>query len=168
MIVRLLLTAMLAATLAFAQGKKGGSRNGGMDDEMSTVRLEPQSRFDVFADKLKLSKEQKEEARNVLSAAMEESAPVRTELNKTRVAIATVMIDGKGPDELKKLMDEYASEAAQMTGFETKAFAKLYGTLKPNQQSKAGQAFELLAEMLDRPAAGGGRNGGSGGRRGSR
>jgi hypothetical protein len=56
--------------------------------------------------------------------------------------------------------------AAQVTGIETKAFAKVCATLKPNQQGKAASAFELMAGMFNAPA--GGRGGRRGGGRGER
>lgn len=152
MFARLLLAALLAAMLASAQGKKGGGNN---TNPMGEYRPQPrQSKFDLFAEKLKLNKEQKDEARTILSAAMEESLPVRQELEKSRVAIASALIDGKSADEVKKTMDDYTSAAAQLTGVEAKAFSKLYASLKPNQQPKAGQAFDLLAQVLDPPASG--------------
>jgi len=160
MFARLLLAALLAATMASAQGKKGGGNN---TNSMGDFRPAPrQTKFELFADKLKLSKEQKDEALTILNAAMEESVPMRQELEKSRVAIASALIDGKSADEVKKTMDDYTSAAAQMTGVEAKAFSKLYASLKPNQQPKAGQSFDLLAQVLDGPASGG--SGGRGGR----
>ena len=164
---RLLLAAVLTAALAPAQrGGGGGGRGGGMDsDEMSQMRpAQRQTRFDLFADKLKLNKDQKENALTALGEAFAESAPVRQQMEKSRVAIAVALIDGKSGDELKKLMDDYTAAVAQMTGIEAKVFAKLYAALKPNQQSKAAQAFELMAEALDITAGGRGAGGGRGDR----
>jgi hypothetical protein len=74
--------------------------------------------------------------------------------------MAKAMLGGASTDDLKKTMDAYASVAAQVTGVEAKAFAKVCATLKPNQQGKAASAFELMAGMFNAPA------GGAGGRRG--
>jgi hypothetical protein len=49
-----------------------------------------------------------------------------------------------------------------MTSIEAEAFGKLYALLKPNQQAKAPQAFELMAGLF----AGGGMQGGAGRGRG--
>ena len=51
-------------------------------------------------------------------------------------------------DDLKKLMGEYTTVSATMTGIEAEAFGKIYAMLKPNQQAKAPQAFELMAGMF--------------------
>ena len=172
MLVRLLLTAVLAAGFAAAQiggdeggmgggGGRGGGRGGGggggdMGGGMpQTRRL---TKAEMLFEKLKLNKEQKEEAATILSAAMEKAAPTRDLLNKGRMVIANT-ITGKGSDdEIKKMLGEYASVSATMTSIEAEAFGKLYALLKPNQQAKAPQAFELMAGMF----AGGGMPGGAG------
>jgi hypothetical protein len=172
MLVRLLLTAVLAAGFAAAQiggdeggmggggrgGGRGGSSGGEMGGGMPQVRR--LSKTEMLFDKLKLNKEQKEEAATIISAAMEKAAPTRDLLNKGRMIIANT-ITGKGSeDEIKKLLGEYVSVSADMTRIEAEAFGKLYALLKPNQQSKAPQAFELMAGMFD----GGGTPGGGQGR----
>ena len=116
------------------------------------------SKTEMLFEKLKLNKEQKEEASTIISAAMEKAAPTRDLLDKGRVVIANT-ITGKGSeDEIKKLLGEYASVSATMTSIEAEAFGKLYAMLKPTQQAKAPQAFELMAGMF----AGGGMAGGAG------
>jgi hypothetical protein len=177
MLVRCFLTVILAAGLAFAQGGRGGG-GGGFGDEATggpgmsgngmgggMPQMRRQSRQDLLFDKLKLNKEQKEQATQILSAAMEKAAPTRDLLTKGRIGIANG-ITGKVPEEeLRKLLGEYTAASATMTGIEADVFAKLYALLKPNQQSKAPQAFELLAGMFDGGGMqGGGRNrGGQGG-----
>jgi hypothetical protein len=176
MLVRLLLTAVLAAAFASAQGGDeggmggGGSRGGGggsrggaggggdMDGGMPQTRR--QSRQEMLIEKLKLSREQKDDAANILSAAMEKAAPTRDLLNKGRTVIANAMLGKASDDDIRMLMAEYTTVCATMTGIEAAAFGKIYALLKPNQQSKAPQAFELLAGMF----AGGGMAGGGMGR----
>ena len=170
MFIKLLLAAMLATTMAFAQGGGGmgddtggmGGRGGGgmRDDTGGMPRIERQTPFDIFAERLKLNKDQKAEAQTVLVDAMKESAPLRQQLARSKAAIANAILGGKSEDDLKKIMDAYTSVAAQETGIETKAFAKVYAMLKPNQQGKAAAAFELMAGIFNAPA------GGAGGRRG--
>ena len=62
-----------------------------------------------------------------------------------------------GDDEVKKAQDAYAAEVAKMTGVEAKAFGKIYALLKPNQQSKASQAWDLMADMFATSGRGSGR-----------
>lgn len=174
MVVRLFLTAVLAAGLASAQrggGAGGGGENGmggdglGMSAGGGTGGMgggggaRRQSKEELFFDKLKLNKEQKEEAATILSAAREKAAPVREQLIKGRQIVVGLIMQ-KREDDVKKLMADYAIVASQMTGIEADAFGKIYALLKPNQQTKAPQAFELMAGMF----AGGGMPGGGRGR----
>jgi hypothetical protein len=175
MLVRLLLTAVLAAGVGAAQiggdeggmgggGGRGGGRGGGGGGDMGGTmpQVRRLTKTEMLFEKLKLNKEQKEEAATIISAAMEKAAPTRDLLNKGRMVIANT-ITGKGSDdEIKKLLGEYASVSATMTSIEAEAFGKLYALLKPNQQAKAPQAFELMAGMF----AGGGMPGGAGRERG--
>jgi len=164
MFVRLLLTAMLATTLAIAQrgGGMGGDDTGGMGGGMGNdvggmPRMQRQTPFDIFAERLRLNKDQKTEAQTVVTDAVKEYAPLRQQLMQGRAAIANAIIGGASADDLKKITDTYASLVAQVTGIEAKAFSKVYAMLKPNQQGKAASAFELMAGVFNAPAGGGGR-----------
>ena len=80
--------------------------------------------------------------------------------------IAQAFLAKAPEDQIKKLLDEYALVSAQMTGIEADAFAKVYAILKPNQQAKAAQAFELMGGMFMGGAGGGGGMGRGRGNRG--
>jgi hypothetical protein len=176
MLVRFILTAFLAAGLASAQrGGGGGGGESGMGGEGLGMQagggtggmpggMRRQTKEELLFEKLKLNKEQKEEGATILAAAREKAGPVRDQLNKGRQIIVGLIMQ-KHDDDVKKLMGDYAIVAAQMTAIETDAFAKLYALLKPNQQAKAPQAFELMAGMFAGGAPGGGGRGrGQGGR----
>jgi Spy/CpxP family protein refolding chaperone len=175
MLARWLLVAILATTLASAQrGGGGGMGNesgmmggGGMSPEAmggGAGRAPRQSRLDTIADKLKLNKEQKEQVQTIIQAAAEEARPVAEQIAKEREDIAGAMISGRSGEDIKKMWEQYAGLAAQMTAIETKAFGKMYPLLKPNQQAKAPAAFELMAGMFGGQNAGG-RGRGRGGER---
>jgi hypothetical protein len=184
MLVRLTLAAVFAAGLACAQPGGGGvgagggdgmgtgggmGRGGGGGGEMGGMgggggMARRQTPFEMFADKLKLKSDQKSEAETILSAAMEKAAPVRDQLNKGRQVIAQALLAKAGDDDVKKLLNDYTAVSAQMTGIQADTFAKVYAILKPNQQGKAAQAFELVAPILY-PAGGGMGRGGRGGNR---
>jgi len=135
-------------------GDMGGGPGGGMPRRANKV--------EQIADKLKLNKEQKEDFAKILSAARERAMTVRTEMDKARADLAGAYIDGN-PDNIAKLTANYATVAAKMTAVEAEAFGKIYAELKPNQQGKAEQAFEMMAGIFTAPAAGGGMNRGMGG-----
>lgn len=174
MLVRIVLTAALVTTLALAQrggggmggeggmgesgaGGGGGGRMGSGGMESGTPRVQRQSKLDTIAEKLKLNKEQKDQVQTIFLAALEESRPLGEQIMKGREAIAGAIIAGKSEDDIQKMLDEYAGLAAQMTGIEAKAFAKVCALLKPNQQQKAPAAFEIMAGMFG--AQTGGRRG---------
>jgi len=142
MLFRVLLVAALAAGLAPAQkGGKGGGK--GMSDNMEMPRAQQRAgRFEVIADKLKLTKEQKEQATNIFNAAQEAATPLVEQIatGRNRITGAIVQNQNSGP-EFDKLMAAYTGVMAQMTDIEATAYGKLYAILKPNQQSKAAQVF---------------------------
>src|ERR1035437_5315192 len=159
MLVRLLLSAVLAAGFASAQrgGGGGGSEEGGMGG--GTPQMRRQSKQDMLFDKLKLNKDQKEEATKILAAAMEKAAAARDLLTKGRIVLANAITGKASDDDIQKLLAEYTKVNATMTGIEAEAFGKVYALLKPNQQSKAPQAFELMAGMFAVGGMGRGRGG---------
>jgi hypothetical protein len=176
MFKRLLMAGILAAGLASAQdemGGGGGSRGGGGGrggDEMGGgggVRRRV-GKLELFVDKLKLNNQQKEEAQRTLNAALERLGAPRAEMENRRAKIAGAIIDGKPAGEVAKLTAEFAEMSAQVMKIEADAFAKVWATLKPNQQSKADQAFELLTGVFAQAgrARGGGPGGGMGRGRG--
>ena len=163
MLVRFLLTAVLAAGLACAQGGRGGGGDeggmrGGAGSGGGSAQARRLTKEEMLLDKLKLTKEQREEAARILSTAMEKAAPGRDLLNKGRIAIANAITGKASEADLNKLLGEYTTVNTKMTGIEAEAFSKLYALLKPNQQSKAPQVFDLMAGMF----AGGGPGGGMG------
>src|SRR3954454_23048551 len=172
MFKRLLLAGVLSAALASAQGRGGGGggdemggvggggMGGGGGRDMGAGRMgmggcmaRKPTKAEQFADKLKLNKEQREEVATIMMAALERSGSIRTDLDDRRAKLAGALIDGKPAEELNKLTTDYAAVAAQMTKVQADAFAKIYALLRPNQQGKADQAFELMAGMFSGPAA---------------
>ncbi len=157
-----LLAAGLLASLAFAQG--GRSRGGGMGGDesgMPEIRRAQPTKAQVLADKLKLDKDQRQELQNILMAAVEEVNPLRNQMGQARVQMAGALIEGKGEGAIKQAQDAYGALAAQLAGVEAKTFAKVYALLKPNQQSRATQNYDLLAELFEQ--SGGRGRGASGG-----
>lgn len=171
MLLRLLLTAVLAAGLATAQrgggggggGDEGGGR-GGSDMGMAAP-VRHLTKTEMLMDKLKLNKEQKDAAAQILSAANEKAAPTREQLSKGRIVIANAITGKAGPEDIKKLLEQYTIVSANMSAIEAETFGKLYALLKTNQQAKAPQAFELMSGLFAGAAPGAGRGGEGQGRR---
>jgi hypothetical protein len=184
MLVRFLMAAALAASLAFAQDEMGGmggrggggarGGGGGMGGDMSGMggggmqRPQRQTKAEILGEKLKLKNDQKSEVEKILMQANERATSVRGQLQQQRATIAQAMMNKASEQDLKKMYADYSAVSAQMTGIEADAFGKIYAILKPNQQAKAAQAFEMMAGMfLGQPGGGGGGRGmGRGGNRG--
>jgi hypothetical protein len=162
MLGKLLLAALLATALSSAQGRRGGGM--GDDEGGADVFRPPQlTRDHLLAEKLKLDKGQKEQLQGILKAAAEEAGPLRTQMGNARIQLAGALIEGKGDQAVQQAQEAYSALAAQMAGIEAKAFAKICAMLKPNQQSRATQGFELLAGLIEvQEARGHGTAGGAG------
>lgn len=143
MLFRWILAACLVAGIASAQGKRGGPSGNKGDDDMGVMTRMPRaSRFDTIVDKLRLNKEQKEQAGAFFDAAQEAAAPLNEQIANGRNQIASAMIQGQNNGEgFTKLMDAYTAVLAQMVSVEATAYGKLYAILKSNQQSKAPAVF---------------------------
>jgi len=172
---RLLAAGALAAGLMSGQDDMGGmggrgGGGGGRGGDMGGgggMMPRPQSKADQFVDKLKLNREQQEQTQKILSAALERLGAVRMDLDARRAKIAGAFIDGKSADEVKALTAEYAGASAQLMQIEADAFAQVCALLKPNQQSKADQAFEILTSLFAQAGGGRGGRGGMGRGRGA-
>jgi hypothetical protein len=181
MLRRLMLAGILVAAVAFAQGRGGGGMGGGMGDEMGggmggrdrggmggemggggMPRVQRQTREEMIADKLKLNKEQKEQLGTILSAAREKAGPIRDALMKQKLTVAQAIGSGQSEEQMKKVLADYSALAAQMDAVEADAFGKIYAMLKPNQQSRAEQGFELMAGMFETAGRGQGMGMGRG------
>ena len=165
MILRVLLTAVLATGIAAAQrggemggemGGAGGGRGGeGVLGNFAGGRIPPKSKFDQFADKLKLNKDQRTEAQSIVDDARKETVPIQQQMFAARQDMAGAMVTGAPDQQVDELIKNYAPLSAKFAEIETKAFGKVFALLKPNQQSKAAQCFPLLAEIFEQPAMGG-------------
>lgn len=163
MLWRLLSAALLAAALASAQrgGGRGGEEGAGGGEGM---RSRGPSKFDQFVDKMKLNGDQRNQARAIIMDAAKETGPLQEQLMKVRESLAGAYIAGNS-QQADQALAQYTPLVAQLAGIEAKSFAKICALLKPNQQAKAGPAFELLFEVYE-PVPN--QNQGRGGRRGER
>ena len=164
MLMRLLLTMALAAcslSVAFAQRGGAGPR-GQQDEDGFSVGVPPglnggpgagrpftDNKLDRIGDMLRLSREQKNGAKEIFDAAHKEAAPLREEILKARSAIAVAILMQKSQQEQDQLLANYGNLMAQMTGIELRAFGKLVGSLKGDQQKRVGPVFGLMAGMFN-------------------
>jgi hypothetical protein len=155
----------VAAAVSAAYAQRGGGGGGMMgpgaveNAVMGSEGARVMTPFEQFADKLKLDeKTQLPAVREIFMAAQQEASPVGTEMLQLRQKLLNVDL-GSAPDDRKAVLDAYAAAAAKMGGVESRAFAKVYDLLKPNQQGNAAQAFALLTGFFQPAGAMGGRGG---------
>lgn len=117
-------------------------------------------------DKLKLDSKQAPEARLLLMDASRDAEPIGQKMLELRQRLINLELQKK-PEEIAPAVEAYAAAAAEMAAIEARVFAKIYATLKPNQQANAPQAFAIMSGMFQPspPRGGGGRGGQRGGGR---
>jgi hypothetical protein len=155
-----LLLALIMATTVFAeQGRDAGGSGA------PPMQAGPLSPFEEFVDKLKLDdKVQAPAAAQAFTDAARDAQAVGTEMMQLRQRLVGAELAGNAAD-VKAIQDLYTAAAVKMTAIETQAFGKVYATLKPNQQSKAPQAFAVMGGLFIPTSAGNSRGGRRGGER---
>jgi hypothetical protein len=150
----------MAAALVCAQDEEGGGRGGRGSEGMGggAARFQRQTRFDIFCDKLKLNGDQKSQVRSLIMEAGQETAPLQQQLLKAREGLAGALIANPG-SQMDQLLAQYTPLAVQLAAVEARTFGKICALLKPNQQARAGQAFESYVALYE-PSMNRGRRGG--------
>lgn len=140
-----ILSAILAASVTLAALAQGG---GG-----------PLTPLQEFAGRLRLDeKTQLPAVQQLFADAAKEAAPVAQEMLELRQKLVNVELAGS---DTAPILEAYAAAAARMTGLETRVFQQVYALLKPAQQSRAPEAFAMMAGFFQ-SAPGRGRRGGGG------
>jgi len=150
---KLLLALIMATTVVAEQGRDAG---GSGAPPMQSGPLTP---FEEFVNRLKLDeKVQAPAAAQIFTDAARDAQAVGQEMMQLRQRLVGAELAGNAAD-VKPIQDLYTAAAAKMTGIEAQAFGKIYATLKPNQQSKAPQAFAVIGGVF-MPTSGGNSRGG--------
>jgi hypothetical protein len=145
MIRRILLRALLSATLIYAQRGGGGgrgSRNSGSDVPMGSFS---QSRLDRVAAALSLNKDQKKDLKTAFDDAQKEAMPLHDQLSKARLAVGEAVAGGKSQDDIAKAGAAVGQLEAQMAEIEIKAFLKVLDSLENDQKQRA---VQMLFPMM--------------------
>jgi hypothetical protein len=150
---RILIAIVLTTTVASAQG--GGLYSGMSEAERNNAAPtigRPKTPFEQVSEQLRLdNKVQMPAAEEIVVSYAKEAVPVAQEMLRTRQVLVNAELGSK-PDEVKAALETYSAAAAKMAALEAQAFAKIYALLKPNQQSRAPQAFTLMAGIFVPPA----------------
>jgi hypothetical protein len=158
--------AVVAIVTAQDEGGGGGGGGGALGGE-GGGGVRALTKFEQFTNRLKLDKAtQVPLVSPILQEAATAGATVGQEMTTLQTQLANALLANKTDAEIKPILDAYTAAAATMTGIETKAFGKIYAMLKPNQQSNAAPAFDMMAGWFQPPPAAAGRGGARAGGRG--
>jgi hypothetical protein len=148
-ITRLVLAAVLVATVATSgvaqRGGRGGGETGGGPMTLELSRLEQ------LTVTFKLTKDQKQSVKALLDDAQKNAAPIRDGLTETRNAIAAAIQGGKDQSEIDKAVTGYAAQVTAMTELEMRALARVLQTLDKDQAANAAgvqTAFFMVRGMF--------------------
>lgn len=138
MVKRILLAGLVCASLALAQGGRGGYGGGGRGQQvapgMGPMGPTAANRFEHIAMVLNLNKEQKKTVHTILEDGAKEASPLRDQMSKSRMAVGQAIAASKGQDELKQIAKTSSDLSAQLSQVEIRTFAKIYGTLDDTQK----------------------------------
>jgi Spy/CpxP family protein refolding chaperone len=144
--MKLALAAALATGLTVAQtatpqpgerqGEKRRGPRGGMLERM--------------ASHLNLTEAQREQAKAAFQDAREQSQPVMEQLRTTRQELADAVKSGKTEVEIDMIARRQGELMGQLAGIQSKAMAKVYATLTPEQREKANELRERFQGMPHR------------------
>lgn len=141
---------VVATTALSAQGDRLGSQfdeNGG-NDQSAASALRPKTPMEQIVEVLKLDmKTQVPAVQEIFSAAQKESIPVINQMMQTRQRMVNADLNADAAQQQAE-MATYSAAATKMATIEANTFNKLYALLKPNQQSKAPQAFAIMAGIF--------------------
>lgn len=143
-----ILLAAWAAPAAWAQRGGSGPRSDEYGGVGPGIRPLSENRLDRFADILKLNKQQKNAAKETFDAAQQEAAPLRDQIQKSRVELVEAMVNKKSQPEVDQILTNHGMLLAQMTGIEMRAFAKVFEGLTPDQQKRAAPALAMMSGMF--------------------
>jgi periplasmic protein CpxP/Spy len=135
-LVRFLGMAALASGMLFAQAPAPPAQ------PQSPAQRRQQFRgrmFDRIAAQLNLTDDQKQQAHSILQSARESAQPITQQLKQNRQALHDAIKAGKPDADIDQLAASTGTLMGQATAIRTKAFAKVYALLTPEQRTKADQ-----------------------------
>jgi hypothetical protein len=144
MFKKLLILALVCASLGLAQKNKGGSSDGGTPQAMG-----PPNKFENIAMTLNLTKDQKKTVKTILDEGAKEAAPLRDQISKSRIVVGEAIDTKKSDDELKQVARTSSDLSTQLTRLELETFAKVVGTLDETQRKNIQSLGRVLVMMSD-------------------
>jgi Spy/CpxP family protein refolding chaperone len=88
-------------------------------------------------DELQLTDAQKAQAHQIFQDNHTAAQPIETQMRDIHQQLAAAVKSGAPDSQIDQLSNQSGALAAQMTALRTKAFAKVYALLTPDQKAKA-------------------------------
>ena len=98
---------------------------------------------------LHLSRDQKKSVQQICDAAQKEAAPLREQIDASRVKVAEAMVNQKSQAEIDELLATHGTLLAQMTGVELRAFAQIVRTLKEDQKKSLAPLLNMMTGLFN-------------------
>ena len=95
--------------------------------------------LDRMAARLNLTDAQKQQAHSIMQSARESARPIAQQLKQNRLALHDAIKAGKPDADIDQLAATRGNLTGQATAIRTKAFAKIYALLTPEQRTTADQ-----------------------------
>lgn len=137
---------MLAAGMAFGQNAPAndqhsrGARQAGKHGDGAGMIL------DRLSADLNLTDAQKQQAKSIFISARQSSESVHSQLRQQQQALTAAVKAGASEAEIDRLSNSLAPLLAQTTAIHSKAFAKFYAILTPEQKDKLGDRLERMMD----------------------
>jgi len=151
MFSRILLMVVLSAGLvSIAPAQRGGGGGRGQEDIGAGFGAPSgESKLDRIGDMLRLSRDQKKSVQQICDAAQKEAAPLREQIDASRVKVAEAMVNQQSKEEIDPLLAAHGALLGQMAGVELRAFAQIVGTLQENQKKNLAPLLIMMTGMFN-------------------
>jgi Spy/CpxP family protein refolding chaperone len=123
------------------------------------VTVQDPTPFELFVAKLDLDdKTQQQDTAKIFTSSAAEAATIGKDVTQLRARIVEV---GLASGDMAPVTASYTAASTRLTGLEVRTFQQVFALLQKKQQSKASEAFVLMAGLLDPalPGSQGGRRG---------
>lgn len=98
---------------------------------------------------LNLTPDQREKTKAIMTESKQSAEPILAQLKQGHEALAAAVKANKGDADIDRLANSQGVLMGQLTAIRTKAFAKVYSLLTPEQRQKADQMHERFQGMFE-------------------
>jgi len=102
-----------------------------------------------MGDMLHLNRDQKKGVQQICDTAQKEAAPLREQIDASRVKVAEAIVNQKSQTEIDELLATHGTLLAHMTGVELRAFGQIVGTLKEDQKKNLAPLLIMMTGMFN-------------------